>query len=328
MVMRATNRRRLAGFTLIELLVVIAIIALLIGILLPALGRARTAGQLAVSLSNNRQISLATEQYRSDNDGFMPWYQLASPQWIGFCPWAYGGNHPSGEWRNQFSNLFNVSAHERPLNKYIYADFDWDPEAAGLIGPQTVADPATGRTQVRWYPRPTSRDNLDLPVFRSPADKTEYVWLLLRQNGSPVTLSPEPNEFGESSYRFNGTSYMTNLKWWQLIRSLNADFSEAFRRGMSRFRTGADFNPSQFVTLTDEVGVPISWYGAQNNGGGLENGFGDLNRSVMSFFDGHASYKQMEFGAFRTPEYNFVFYNPGERERLEELEEDYTSTSN
>src|SRR3954465_11759402 len=74
--MRRRRHRHIAAtlraFTLVELLVVIGIIALLVGILMPALSRAREGARRVQCLSNLRQLSTATVAYCNENRGVYP----------------------------------------------------------------------------------------------------------------------------------------------------------------------------------------------------------------------------------------------------------------
>jgi prepilin-type N-terminal cleavage/methylation domain-containing protein len=285
-------RRR--AFTLIELLVVIAIIALLISILLPALGKARNSGRLAISLSNCRQILTASANYRFDRKDNVPMqacgYNGAGQVTGGWDTWCYGGKDCDALWATGGGAVFDESAYCRPLNQYNYPDISLDVPTGHVGSHSGVGAHDHGHAATTGG---NQRTAIQMPIYKSPGDRGTFQGTV--QSQFPYgTLNPN-----RTSYDDVGTSYHINMKWFDDLRyaaqGLPAGFDARYREGVRRIKLASEFDPSgKFVWIHDQTADVVA--NTPRNGTGFIGEFGDKNKSVHAYLDGHVTYNLMQQG--------------------------------
>jgi prepilin-type N-terminal cleavage/methylation domain-containing protein/prepilin-type processing-associated H-X9-DG protein len=203
------TRKHNRGFTLIELLVVIAVIAVLMGVLLPALGRVRKQAKMVYCKTNMKNIHMAVLMYAEDNDGKTHsspnqgiWYKFrTSIHGVIKSPDLIDKDHPLAYWGvAYFPYCEDVDTFICPSSDYMDDLGDYDNSELYWDGTYGLNGFLSGRDKKRLVllmPRPAERI-LALDHLEHFLDNNGD--MLHIREGDPENLVQWRQEYGNLSY--------------------------------------------------------------------------------------------------------------------------------
>jgi prepilin-type N-terminal cleavage/methylation domain-containing protein/prepilin-type processing-associated H-X9-DG protein len=252
------------GFTLIELLVVIAIIAILIGLLLPAVQKVREAAARMSCQNNLKQLALACHNYASaHNDGFPPFYSdtgglngIPETQiFVSLMPYLEQTNV-----YNSFGNPLNLQTAGTNIGHRVILKTlacPSDPTYAGGLG---EGDWASGcyLANFQVFGNPGGGNNNSLNITGAPNLKSSFTdgtsntllfaeqyaqrpgghWLLWAHGGWNDSWAPI---FAYGSADGN-TNYNSGMDWGSGVVGVNSKFKSMSPTAFTNSSTGTDIN--------------------------------------------------------------------------------------
>jgi prepilin-type N-terminal cleavage/methylation domain-containing protein/prepilin-type processing-associated H-X9-DG protein len=274
------HKRR--GFTLVELLVVIGIIAVLIGILLPALSKARALASKTKCLSNVRQIGLAMVMYTMDNKGYFP----AAARWGG--PYGY----PSSE---EYESVF------------VY----WEQPSQYWYRPTERSSNTTQQDQNLGAIARYMGKTFSPGAFLCPDDDPATHQFVVSTNNLRYPYSYTMNYFFDNNIQFNYPS-LPSLKMTQIRNSSHCCM--VLEEGPSTINDGCTvcefINFNSTGGYTGFVGGGMDWVAVRHGcpsgkklhepdttvmAGDIENIPNSYGQSNTAFADGHAETVTRDF---------------------------------